>query len=335
MKIIRNLAAIIAPFQGAVVTLGNFDGVHMGHREIFRRVVQKARECGGTSVVYTFVPHPLKVVAPERAPRMINTFAEKERLIEASCIDVLICAPFTLETAALPAERFVQEILVDRIGVRHLVVGYDYAFGKGREGNTEFLQKKGEELGFSVEVLRPVSKAGEVYSSTRIRRLIEAGEVAAVVGLLGRHFTLEGIVVHGAKRGKTLGFPTANLSTEKELLPKPGVYAVKVKFRDEFYDGVVNIGFNPTFQVGRLTVEVYIFDFQEEIYDQSLRLYFVERLRDERRFSSRQELVEAIDRDIGQARRILADRRVVEYREYLDCGFLHGDGSGGTDGEER
>ncbi|BCR04657.1 riboflavin biosynthesis protein [Desulfuromonas versatilis] len=323
MRIIRNLDEITSPFLGAVVTLGNFDGVHLGHREIFRRVVQKAREIGGTSIVYTFDPHPLKVVAPPRAPRLINTSAEKERLIEASCFDVMIAAPFNLEIAAQPAASFVEEILVAKIGVRYLVVGYDYAFGRGREGDAAYLARRGQELGFGVEILKPVSHEGEVYSSTRVRQLIEAGDVTGVVGYLGRHFTMEGTVVHGARRGTTLGFPTANLATDKELLPKPGVYAVKVKLASEIHDGVVNIGFNPTFQGGKMTVEVYIFNFRREIYGENLRLYFVDRLRDEKRFGSPQELVAAIDADIRKAQLVLAATRVIEYREYLDCGYLH------------
>jgi riboflavin kinase/FMN adenylyltransferase len=320
MRIIRDLNELTAPLPNAVVTIGNFDGVHLGHREIFRRVVRRAREVGGQSVVFTFVPHPLKVLAPERAPRLINTYAEKERLIEASCIDVLICAPFTRETAALPASRFVEEILLGKVGVRHLIVGYDYTFGRGREGDVRFLRRRGEALGFAVEVLDPIAEGGEVYSSTRIRRLILEGDVAGVVGPLGRHFTLDGEVVHGAKRGKKLGFPTANLKTDKELLPKPGVYAVKVRRGESVLDGVVNIGRNPTFRAEGLSVEVHILDFHEEIYGEIPRLYFVERLRDEILFPDPAALTQAIAADIERARRILADARIIEYREYLDCG---------------
>jgi riboflavin kinase/FMN adenylyltransferase len=321
MRIIRDLNELAAPLPKAVVTIGNFDGVHLGHREIFRRLVGRARELGGVSVVYTFVPHPLKVLAPERAPRLINTYAEKERLIEASCIDVLICAPFTPETATLSADRFVEEILVKKIGVRHLVVGYDYAFGRNREGNVEFLRHKGEELGFEVEVLGPITGHGEAYSSTRIRQMLTDGEVSGVVALLGRHFTLEGEVVHGAKRGGKLGFPTANLCTEKEILPKPGVYAVKVRRGDKVFDGVVNIGCNPTFCNEGISVEVHLLDFHEQIYGETLRLYFVERLRDEMLFPTPEELSRAIEADIARARKILADTRIVEYRDYLDCGM--------------
>ncbi|HEY7744789.1 MAG TPA: bifunctional riboflavin kinase/FAD synthetase [Desulfuromonadales bacterium] len=324
MRIIRDLNELAVPLPNAVVTIGNFDGVHLGHREIFRRLVVKARELGGVSVVYTFVPHPLKVLAPERAPRLINTYAEKERLIEASCIDVLICAPFTLEMASLSADLFVEEMLVKKIGVRHLVVGYDYAFGRNREGDAEFLRRKGKELGFEVEVLGPITGQGEAYSSTRIRQMLTNGEVSGVVALLGRNFTLEGEVIHGAKRGKKLGFPTANLCTEKEILPKPGVYAVKVRHGDQVFDGVVNIGCNPTFCNEGISVEVHLLDFHEQLYGETLRLYFVERLRDEMLFPTPAELSRAIEADIARSRQILAGTRIVEYRDYLDCGMRAG-----------
>ena len=322
MKIIRNLQEITSPIPGAVVTIGNFDGVHLGHREIFRRVVRQARATGGTSVVFTFVPHPLKLLDPTRAPRLINTYAEKERLIAASCIDVLICAPFTAEMASLTAETFVSRVLVGKIGVRHLVIGHDYAFGRGRKGDIGFLRRQGETLGFAVEVLGPVAQGAEACSSTRIRELIAGGEVAAVVEPLGRHFSLEGTVMHGAGRGEKLGFPTANLQSDKELLPRPGVYAVKARHGDRMIDGVANIGCNPTFGAGELTIEVHLLDFHQELYGEKLRLYFIERLREEICFSNPAELVQAIAEDVRRSREILAAARVIQYREYLDCGPL-------------
>ena len=324
MRIIRDLQELSTPLPGAVVTIGNFDGVHLGHREIFRRVVRRAGEIGGTSAVLTFVPHPLKLLAPERAPRLINTYQEKERLIAASCIDVLFCLPFTRALAALPAERFVREILVGRIGVQHLIVGYDYAFGRNREGDVAFLHRCGKELGFSLEVLGPVAAGNLVYSSTRIRTMLLAGEVAEVVALLGRHFTLEGQVVHGAGRGNRLGYPTANLNVDKELLPKAGVYAVKVRRGEKVLSGVANIGSNPTFDGEGVSLEVHLFDFHGDLYGEPLRLYFVQRLRDEKRFPSVQELVKAIAADVARAKDILTRTRIVEYREYLDCGMAEG-----------
>jgi riboflavin kinase / FMN adenylyltransferase len=335
MKIIRDLDELTKPLPKAVVTIGNFDGVHLGHREIFRRVVKKSREIGGTSVVYTFVPHPLLIVAPDHAPLLINTYREKEILIEASCIDVLICAPFTGKTAEMPAHRFVREMLVEKVGVSHLVVGYDYLFGKGREGNIDLLQRMGEYLGFSVEALEPIAKEGQVYSSTRIREMILQGQVREVTGLLGRNFTFEGTVVHGFKRGGKLGFPTANLKTDKELLPKIGVYAVKIKRGGDILDGVLNIGNNPTFEAAGRFIEVHLFDFSEQIYGEDLRVYFIERLRDEMRFEDSAQLVQAIKNDILRARRILAEARLVQYQDYLDCGAPDRSGADEKDGGGR
>lgn len=320
MKIIHNLEELTGPIDNAVVTIGNFDGIHLGHREIFRRVVRRSREVGGTSVVYTFVPHPLKIVAPEHAPALINTYPEKEKLIEASCIDVLICAPFTRELAELPAHRFVREILVEKIGLSHLVVGYDYLFGKDRSGDIQLLRRMGEYLGFTVEVLEPISTQGQVYSSTRVREMIRQGRVSEVVEVLGRHYTFEGKVVHGFGRGAKLGFPTANLKTDKELMPRPGVYAVKVKRGDVLHDGVLNLGQNPTFCAAGSFIEVHLLDFEADLYGESLRVYFVERLRDEKCFDGPEALMAAIEEDIQRARILLPEAKIVEYREYLDCG---------------
>ncbi|TRO82792.1 bifunctional riboflavin kinase/FAD synthetase [Trichloromonas acetexigens] len=318
MKIIRDLQALTTPPRETVLTIGNFDGVHLGHREIFRRVVRKARSIGGTAAVLTFDPHPLKILAPEQAPKMLNTRAEKELLIAASRIDLLVCLPFTRELSLLTAEEFVQEVLVEKLAVRHLIVGYDYAFGRGRLGNLRFLQEQGRKIGFTVEVLEPLAEHNVVYSSSLVRNMISAGDVAGVVRFLGRHYTLEGVVAHGAERGRKLGFPTANLVTEKELLPIPGVYAVKVRRGRELYDGVLNIGWNPTFGNQEVTVEVHLLDFSGDLYGETLRVYFYQRLRNEKRFPSLVELCQAIAADIAAAREILGRRRLITYREYLD-----------------
>ncbi len=317
MKIIRDLNNIRAPFPNAVVTLGNFDGVHLGHREIFRKVVSRARAIGGTAVVFTFWPHPLKLIDPGHAPPLINTQPEKERLIAASGVDVLVCPPFTYELAGMPPEHFVDDVLVEKLGARHVIVGFDYAFGRKRAGNTDFLINKGREAGFGVEVLGPITAEGVQYSSTRIRELIAEGDISRANAFLGRNFNLEGTVVSGARRGKGLGFPTANLASSKELLPRPGVYAVKVRWRDAMYDGVVNLGWNPTFRNDTLSIEVHLIDFSGDLYGEILRVYFVERLRDEVQFASIAELTRAIEEDVRRARDILAQSNVVEFREYL------------------
>jgi len=317
MDILNSLDRLDAPIGPSVVTLGNFDGVHLGHREIFRNLVKKSRQLGCRSVVYTFNPHPLKFLAPDKAPLLLNTPEEKQRLIAASHVDLLIEAPFTRELASMTPERFVDDVLVAKLQTKALVIGYDYAFGKGRQGDAAFLQTCGTKKGFSVEVLQPVGADGEPYSSTRIRRMIAAGEVSAVVDQLGRHYNLEGRVVPGEQRGRKLGFPTANLTTDKELLPAAGVYAVKVRYRQQEFNGVLNLGQRPTFGDGDSTIEVHLLDYTGRLYDQSLRIYFVERLRDEQRFSGPQELAAAISADVLRARQILDNAQIVQYRQYL------------------
>lgn len=331
MKIIRDLSDIEQPFHNAVVTLGNFDGVHLGHREIFRSVVKTAKRIGGTSIVCTFQPHPLKMLAPEHAPRLINTQQEKERLIEASCVDVLLMLPFTLQLASMSPQDFVHDVLLKTIGLKHLVVGYDYAFGRGRQGDITFLRHQGRMHDFVVDVFGPVQKNGKVLSSTRVRQAVLSGRVDDAVALLGRQFNLEGVVVHGDGRGHKLGFATANIETEKELLPRSGVYAAivrKIRICDGAdedvncvvgeYLAVVNIGHKPTFGDSPLTIEAHLLETRENFYGDNLRIYFVCRLRDEQKFNNVDELCRAIDADISKAREVLEQTKIIEFREYLN-----------------
>jgi riboflavin kinase/FMN adenylyltransferase len=317
MEIIKDLREISQPLRNPVVTIGNFDGVHLGHREIFRLVKRGAAEADGVSVVVTFVPHPLKVLAPERSPLLINTYVEKETLIEASGIDYLVEIGFDREFAGTTARDFVVNILVGKIGMKKLIIGYDYAFGRNREGNVSLLARLGEEFSFQVEELAPISNGTTIFSSTAIRRMIASGDVKGVVPLLGRHFSVGGIIVHGHHRGKGLGFPTANLETEKELLPKDGVYAVKAKVDNKFYSGACNIGTNPTFNNRSLTVEVFLFDFEGDLYQKEIRVYFIDRIRDEESFEDVAALQRAIADDIQRCHDILDSAFVIEYDEYL------------------
>lgn len=321
MQVIRDLDTLAEPPCRTVLTLGNFDGVHLGHREIFRRVVDKAQELKGTAVVVTFEPHPLRLLAPEKAPLQLNTAEEKIRLLAASCIDLLVVLNFTRQLAEMPAEVFVRDILVRKLGVKHLIVGYDYAFGRNRQGDTKFLDELAKIHNFTLEILEPIRAEQQAHSSTAIRKFLQEGRVAEAVKILGRNFTLDGEVVHGEGRGRKLGFPTANLVTQKEILPRDGVYAVKVKWRNEYYDGVINIGCRPTFATDAPTLEIHLMDFQGDLYGERLRIYFVDRLRDELRFPTVEALKDAVAEDIVRARNLLADSQVVEYREYLDCGY--------------
>lgn len=317
MQIFRSLEEITAPLPKPVVTLGNFDGVHIGHREIFRRIRKEARRIGGSSVVVTFQPHPLKVLKVGKDIRLINTYAEKELLLEASGIDTLIVIPFTKEFASIKPRAFIRNLLVDRIGVHTLFIGYDYAFGRNREGKVPMLVSAGRELGFTVKVLEPINNGSEIYSSSAIRRLISIGDVAGAVPFLGRHFSLSGLVVPGHHRGAGIGFPTANMETEKELIPAEGVYAVRVKLGDQIFDGACNIGRNPTFGNSETSIEVHLLDFSGDLYGRELRIYFVERIRGERKFTGTEALKEAIAADVARCREILKGASIIDYREYL------------------
>lgn len=317
MQVIDHISSISNLSQGTAVALGNFDGVHLGHREIFRILVRRSCEIDVKSVVYTFEPHPLKILAPERAPLMLNTVEEKVRLIAASNVDILARIPFSAELALYEAEDFVREVMVEQLRVRAIVIGYDFAFGRGRKGTADFLRTQGELYGFSVDVLQPVGDDGRPYSSTRVRELLVAGAVEEIPAQLGRHYTLAGEVVGGEKRGRAIGFPTANILTQKEQLPASGVYAVIVRCGESEYQGLVSLGCRPTFGPGETTIEAYLLDFEGDLYGKELRIYFVARLRDEKTFADQQSLISAIENDVTEGRRLLNGVKIIQYKEYL------------------
>jgi riboflavin kinase/FMN adenylyltransferase len=299
------------PLRNPVVTLGNFDGVHLGHQRIFRLLTERARQLNGTSVVYTFEPHPIKVLYPERRMPLITSYQERAALVEELGVDVLVSAPFDRDFASQSASQFVEEILVRAIGARELLVGYDYAFGRDREGDIQLLRSMGRRLGFQVEIVPPVMLNGSAVSSSRIRSVVEEqGDVALAARMMGREFSVEGVVVEGHRRGKSLGFPTANLRLESELLPKPGVYAVWVRMPGQgpLLGGMANLGTNPTFSESVLSFEVHILDFQGDLYGKKLRVALVQRLRDERRFPNVDELAAQLRRDEESTRAILRQR---------------------------
>lgn len=313
MVIFKSISEIRQKLRHPVVTIGNFDGVHLGHRQIFRRVREAARARDGVSVVITFVPHPLQVVSPGTKVRLITSPVEKRSLIEASGIDYLLEIPFDPAFASIAAAQFVEQVLVGAIGMEHLVIGYDYAFGRGREGNEQLLRQLGERFSYDVELLQPISNGATVYSSTAVRIMVGEGDVKGVVSVLGRHYSVTGTVVHGHQRGRGLGFPTANLETEQELLPAAGVYAVKVRIGTGLYDGACNIGDNPTFDNEQSSLEVFVFDFDCDLYGRELSLFFIDRLRGEMRFPGPEALKEAIAADVARCRAILRDAEIIEY----------------------
>ena len=318
MEIFDGHRALFRPLFSPAIALGNFDGVHQGHKHLLAETVAASRRLGGDAVVLTFDPHPAQILAPGRAPPLLTTRERKLELIAETGIDACIVEPFTRELSLLSPEAFLQNILVDVIGVRHVVVGYDFCFGRNRAGTTETLREFAATHGFTAQIIEPVKVAGAVASSSEIRGLLAAGEVSAVSVLLGRHYDVDGTVVHGDGRGTTIGVPTANIAGSTGLLPASGVYAVRMRILDSAPDddlpdrrdalpGVANLGRRPTFDTGdQLTLEVHALDFSGDLYGRLVRVEFVERLRGEQRFAGVDALVEQIHRDIASARERLA-----------------------------
>jgi riboflavin kinase/FMN adenylyltransferase len=309
MQLIENLEDIKSAFNNAVITIGNFDGVHIGHQALFHEVIERADAIGGTSIAMTFEPHPIRVLKQNGDPPLITLYEQKVELINKSGIDVLLVVPFNKEFAAITAKEYILDILLKRIGARVIVVGEDYTFGKNREGNLNLLRSYAEALDIQVVVVDwiPIAnQGGSRISSTRIRQLVMDGKVRDAQKLLGRHYQIKGEVVTGRDRGgKLLGFPTANINLHDELCPKPGVYAVTVESMGRSYQGVANIGYSPTFDDHEFTVEVHILDFDNDIYGQEIRVNFIQRIRDEIKFSNIDELSDQITKDVLIARDML------------------------------
>ncbi|HEY4745428.1 MAG TPA: riboflavin biosynthesis protein RibF, partial [Desulfuromonadaceae bacterium] len=265
MRILTGPEILDNDLNGSVVTIGNFDGVHRGHLEIFRRLRREGERLGLPTVAVTFEPHPLAVLAPEHAPPLITTFEQKAALIAGAGIDCLAMIEFTREFSQIEAETFVRDWLYRGLGMRHIIIGHDYAFGKDRLGNYETLAALGGECGFTLEDLDPVREGDIVFSSSLARRMISRGDMPGATAVLGRHHVISGRVVHGRDMGHKLGFPTANITTRNELIPPDGVYAVMVAVGAEILQGACSIGTNPTFGAGTRTIEVFLLDFSAEI----------------------------------------------------------------------
>lgn len=311
MKLIKRIEEITEPFKNAVITIGNFDGVHIGHQALFHEVIEKADAIDGVSVAMTFEPHPLRVLRKNNRLPLITLFEQKTELIERSGIDVLICVPFTPEFASMTAREFVSDLLVTTIGTKAIVVGEDYSFGRKREGDIALLKTYGPEFGFEVIVadwIKTTRAHANRISSTRIRNLVTEGSMEQAQKMLGRHYQIRGKVVAGRDRGgKLLGIPTANINLQDELCPKTGIYAVTVDHGLKTHKGVANIGYSPTFDDHQFTVEVHVLDFDQDIYEDDIRVNFVQRIRDEVKFTSIDELKSQIHRDIAVAREILSN----------------------------
>ena len=293
--------------NGSVVTVGTFDGVHLGHLAVLREIAGRARAAGRKSVLVTFEPHPLEVVNPQAAPLLLTTPPERREILAQTELDYAVFLRFDQRLAGYSPERFVEEVLLQGCGMKELVIGHDHGFGRGRSGDVGTLRRLGASLGFAVDVVVPVEIAGHPVSSTQIRRAVAGGDLGTAARLLERRYSVSGRVTRGEGRGRTLGVPTINLGglSPRKLLPPDGVYAAWVEWRGGRVGGMLNQGPRPTFGELRRTVEVNLFDFSEDIYGEWVKVEWVERIRDVQRFASPEELVRQLQRDREQAVGIL------------------------------
>lgn len=313
MESVQGTAGLKRELRRPVLTIGNFDGLHVGHRAIMRTVVARARDLGGEAVVYTFEPHPRKVLRPDRPPQLLTTLDQKIELLQEMGIDIAIFEPFDREFAAMEPSTFVSEYIHRRIRPMEVFVGYDFRFGRDREGSMRLLTEMGPRLGFSVTIVPEVTIDGRDVNSTRIRELLSEGDVRETQRLLGRPFCTRGIIVEGQRRGRTLGFPTANISPQNEVLPGAGVYAGWARFVDDGdpargveIPSVMNVGRRPTFNDDMSFVaEAHLIDFEGDVYGRRIDLTFERRLRAERKFAGPEELKVQIAKDVAEARRWL------------------------------
>ncbi len=293
-----------------IITIGTFDGVHLGHQEIFNVLINKSKNNGCRSFVITFEPHPRMVIQPNFQLKLLTTFQEKVEILEKLGIDNLLVIPFTKEFSQLTSEEFFRKYILEGLGVKKIVIGYDHHFGKGRDGDEQKIRELGALNNFEVQKTEAVTINDTVVSSSKIRNALSEGEVKIAAQMLGRNYSFAGKVVVGDKRGRELGFPTANIQLENELkqIPKNGVYAVKVFLEERIFNGVMNIGLRPTFKDTKIVLsEVHILNFNEDIYGKQIRVEFIERIRDERKFNSKEELIKQIEIDKQKTNKLLTN----------------------------
>lgn len=309
MKVHRGLDNLPA-FHNAVLTMGTYDGVHFGHRQIIKRVIELAKEIGGESIMLTYDPHPRIALNPQTKLQLLCTLEEKIEMLVDLGIDHVVIAPFTKEFASIEASDYIEEFLVKHFNPNTIVIGYDHHFGKNRTGNIDLLKEFSPKYGYRVEEISKQTIDDIAVSSTKIRNALLAGQIQTANNLLLAPYSLKGKVIHGNKIGRELGFPTANIDVQEsmKLIPNPGVYAVLIEYNQLKYNGVLSIGYRPTVvENSHLTVEVFIFDFSENIYDKELKIIFMDKIRDEIKFSSKEALIEKMHEDVLDAKRILSE----------------------------
>lgn len=307
MEIIRDMRDVKEGQLGRCIALGTFDGMHLGHQAVINKLVEKAREFNLKSAVFTFSSHPLERVKGRMAPPLLNTTSEKVDLIRKIGIDELFLLDFNEEFATLLPHEFVEQYLLKRLQAKQIVVGFNFTFGKERKGTVELLKHLGEVYNLQVEIIPPFNLQEQIVSSTRIRRLVGKGQVELANHLLGYPYFLEGQVVHGQKKGREIGYPTANVDFNlQKVIPASGVYAVSVKRKEIIYGGVANLGYRPTFQGENLSLEVHIFNFKGNLYGERIQVNFLKEIRAERLFNSIDQLIKQINEDTEKARTYLA-----------------------------
>lgn len=313
MEVLRDPLGNDDPPRGSILSIGNFDGVHIGHQAVLTHVVERARSMGVPAVAMTFDPHPIKLLRPSEAPRLVSTLEQRLSLISRTGIESCLVLPFTHKLARMTASDFVRKVLVERLGIRDVYIGNNFRFGADRGGDVALLSQMGEELGFQAGASPIVEAAGGVVSSSRVRRAISEGRVEEAETLLGRAVFLDGLVLEGKRLGRTLGFPTLNIESENEIELNHGVYvtAVHIPSFSRTFAAVTNIGVRPTVYRNSLTtVESHLLDFTADVYREKVRLFFVQRLREERAFDSTMQLMTQIRRDVEGAREVFADRPI-------------------------
>jgi riboflavin kinase / FMN adenylyltransferase len=306
MIVFKGIDNITEDFRGSFVTIGNFDGVHLSHQFICRKLANDAKKAGTKSLIITFDPHPKMILHPQIRPfYLITTLEEKLKLLEDCGLDGVLVIPFSLDYSRITAEEFVRKFLGLKLAIKKIVVGHDYTFGQGKQGNSDYLIASGREIGFAVEVVDAFKTGDNIISSTLIRNLIIKGDIKMVTALLGRYYNVAGPVVTGRGRGIGLGFPTANIEPEKELLPPGGIYAAFVEVEGKRFMAALNIGEKPTFADYTFTFEAHLIDFSGDLRGKRLNAEFVEKLRDIIKFDSPERLKTQIAADVEKAKSIL------------------------------
>ena len=305
MQIYYDLDAPSKSFQESIVTVGVFDGLHVGHQAVVQQVLTQTKKTKLPSFVLTFEPPPLAFLAPERCPPALTTLPKKIEILEQLGVDAVVFARFDAYLQQMSPDAFVQQVLLRRLGAKQVIVGYDWQFGKGRSGNVDALKQLGNQHQFDVTIVGPVQLHGEPVHSTRVREAIAAGSLNIASELLGRRYSIMGEVVEGEGRGRQIGFPTANIEAGNQMLPPSGVYAVRVKSDEDMFEGVLNMGTRPTFGGEKFQVETHLFNFEKMIYGKKIEVFFIEKIRAEQRFPNPEMLVAQINQDVAEAKATL------------------------------